>query len=96
MSRQPQGQKSDVCGKFKTCLLTKGFLILENGDTPTGCVPDKKTISLLCILRKHTSYMHVAIKELFSDSQTSHFFVASPSVYVLRTRLKHLKGIETE
>lgn len=69
MSSQPQGQKSDVYRKR---------------DTPTGCVPDKKTISLLCILRKQTSYMHVAIKELLSDSQASHFSFASPSVYVLR------------
>ncbi len=62
----------------------KNRMYIENGDTPTGCVPDKKTISLLCILRKQTSYMHVAIKELLSDSQASHFSFASPSVYVLR------------
>lgn len=48
---------------------------IENGDTPTGCVPDKKTISLLCILNTYYSYTHVPIKELISDSQTSHFFL---------------------
>lgn len=53
----------------------KNRMYIENGDTPTGCVPDKKAISLLCILRKQTSYMHVAIKELLSDPQTSHFFL---------------------
>ena len=57
------------------CRRGKNWMYIENGDTPTGCVPDKKTISLLCILNIYYSYTHVPIKELFSDSQTSHFFL---------------------
>lgn len=60
----------------------KNRMYIENGDTPTGCVPDKKTISLLCILRKQTSYMHVTIKELLSDPQTSHFFPSHLRAYM--------------
>lgn len=87
---------------FLACRRAKNLMYIENGDTPTGCVPDKKTIGLLCIMCIYYSYTHVPIKELFSNSTSnsqttyySHFFFATPSAYVLRTRLKHLKGIET-
>ena len=73
-------------------------MYIENGDTPTGCVPDKKTISLLCIMCIYDRYTHVPMKNFFLIHKPAIipiFSFATPSVYVLRTRLKHLKGIET-
>lgn len=64
------------------CRRGKNLMYIENGDTPTGCVPDKKTISLLCTMCKQFSYMHVAINELFSNSQTSEFFPLHPRTYM--------------
>lgn len=70
----------------------KNRMYIEKGDTPTGCVPDKKTISLLCILCKQTSYMHIAIKELLSNSQTSHFFLRIPELICFENSAETPKG----
>lgn len=52
-------------------------MYIENGGTPTGCVPDKKTIRLLCILLILFSYTHVPIKELFLIHRPAIFPFAS-------------------
>ena len=77
------------------CRRAKNLMYIENGDTPTGCVPDKKTIGLLCIMCIYYSYTHVPIKELFSNLQTSyysHFFLHNPERICFENSAETPKG----
>lgn len=80
---------------FLACRRAKILMYIENGDTPTGCVPDKKTIGLLCVMCIYYSYTHVRIKELFSNSQTtyySHFFLRNPERICFENSAETPKG----
>lgn len=65
-------------------------LILENGDTPNGCVPDKKVrTDLLCVVIEHFRQNSVYRKHLFglihkpSIDKTSNKCEASSNLIVI-------------